>query len=161
MHNLVLLAHRNSNICSTTTFYNSRINGGRIELVVTQESKRDSLIDDKVSSNSRRHESALSITDKMDGAAFTIGELASVNFGMQLRNRKVYKFDVIQDVTDPSALTQTTGSVMQEKMFIDTTSYTQTGNVSLIVKQNAAVAGMKLFTIQRRKNSRSTNRCIP
>jgi hypothetical protein len=93
---LVFIAHNSESKEGVTSFNQANVAEGGIEIEVIHTAKKADLLNEKCLLIPKLHAGADKILEKMDNKSRVLGALASVNFGMQLRNRKIYTEDVIQ-----------------------------------------------------------------
>jgi adenine-specific DNA-methyltransferase len=106
VHNVVFVAHSNRQEAITTSFYKATMADAQLDLQIKSEVKQSELIDDMCLLMVRTGNTAEGIIQKMNLARETIGSAATVNFGMQLRDRSVFCDDVVETPISKSSLTK-------------------------------------------------------
>ena len=106
VHNLVLLAHKGKAIGATTIFFKAAIDAFTLQLQESARVKQGDLVDEMCLLVPRVGKGADAVVRKMSQVADTFGSAASVNFGMQLRDRSEYPQDVLESPSSKSSLTK-------------------------------------------------------
>ena len=106
VNNLVFVAHKAKPIGVATSFCKATINGFNLSVEEKSKAKQTDLIDDMCLLVPRVATAADSIICKMNQAGETFGSVASVNFGMQLRDRSEYPNDVVESPGSKSLLSK-------------------------------------------------------
>ena len=96
VHNLVFVAHKPKITNAKTSFFKALVTGLGLELEQKSRLKQDDLVDDMCLLVPRSGSGAEAALRKMAQASDTFGSVASVNFGMQLRDRTEYPQDVLE-----------------------------------------------------------------
>ena len=105
VHNLVFVAHNSKLSGAQTSFCKAAVSEFGLELEQKSRVKQADLVDDMCLLVPRSGAGAEAILRKMAQAGDTFGSAASINFGMQLRDRSEYPQDVIESPLK-SALTK-------------------------------------------------------
>jgi len=106
VHNLVFMAHRTTIKDQITSFCKAAISGFNLKVEEKARANQIELVDDMCLLVLRTSNDATGIIRKMNQAGETFGSVASINFGMQLRDRSVYPEDVVETSGKKSALTK-------------------------------------------------------
>jgi hypothetical protein len=106
VHNLVFVAEKGIAENAVTRFCKAVLNESNFEIDEVFQSKQNELVDDLCLLVPRVSNAADSIILKMNQAAESFGSLASVNFGMQLRDRSEFTDDVVESPLNKSKLSK-------------------------------------------------------
>jgi len=106
VHNLVFVAHKTKLTDAHTIFCKAAISNIGLNVEEKSNLKQEELIDDMCLLVLRTNNLSESIIHKMNEAGETFGSVASVNFGMQLRDRREYSQDVVESPASKSSLTK-------------------------------------------------------
>jgi hypothetical protein len=106
VHNLVFLAHNNCASSASTSFIKAAIESFTMILDVKSRVKQGDLVDEMCLLVPRSGTGGDSVVRKLAQAAETFGSVASINFGMQLRDRSEYPQDVVESPANKSSLTK-------------------------------------------------------
>jgi hypothetical protein len=106
VHNLVFVARKTKLGDTYTIFYKAVISDSTLALEEKSKVKQKSLIDDMCLLVLRGDDATESILHKMIRAEETLGSVATVNFGMQLRDRSKYPQDVVESPVNKESLTK-------------------------------------------------------
>ena len=106
VHNLVFIAHRDNASSASTTFFKAAIDGFTLQLEEKSRVKQGDLVDEMCLLVPRTGRGADSVIRRMAQAGDTFGSAASINFGMQLRDRREYPQDVVESPASKSSLTK-------------------------------------------------------
>lgn len=97
---------KNKDINTNVRYSSCNIIHGRLSLITLSECKRDKYLEtNNFIIQPIGNQQVQDILDKMDSQSIPLKQLASVNFGMQLRNRKIFETDVLENPR-PDQLTQ-------------------------------------------------------
>jgi len=106
VHNLVFIAHRDNASSASTSFFKAAIDAFTLQLEEKSRVKQGDLVDEMCLLVPRSGTGADSLLRKMSQAGDTFGSAASINFGMQLRDRSEYPQDVVVSPATKSSLTK-------------------------------------------------------
>ncbi len=106
VNNVVFVAQRFQTPRSKVQFCRGRLVGQELTVVSQAEILQAELVTDKCLLVPAANTEAACLVKKLESCARCLRELASVNFGMQLRDRKQFPTDVIEDPPTKSALTR-------------------------------------------------------
>lgn len=106
VHNLVFFSCKSEPISTHTAFCKAAMSGLQLNVEENSKVKQADLVDDWCLLVPRVASTATPILLKMSQAGETFGSVASVNFGMQLRDRTEYQQDVVESPSSKPLLTK-------------------------------------------------------
>lgn len=106
VHNLVFIAHHSGHGASTTSFSQGKIVGELIEIECIYTAKHSYLTNEKCLLIPRLNMGSDTVIERMNKTGQNLGAVASVNFGMQLRDRSVHCDDVIENPENTASLSK-------------------------------------------------------
>lgn len=106
VHNLVFIAHHKETKLNSTIFLQAQISEGRIELDEVYSAEHSKLINKTCLLVPQESRESARVISRMNEGTKELGAIATVNFGMQLRNRKLYTDDVVENPPNVEALSK-------------------------------------------------------
>jgi hypothetical protein len=106
VHNVVFVAHKIQPNANATSFYKATVADAELALQKKSDAVQSDLVDDMCLLVVRTGNIAEAVIQKMNLAGETLGSVATVNFGMQLRDRSEFREDVVESPKNKSLLTK-------------------------------------------------------
>ena len=106
VHNLVFVAHSDNASSASTSFFKAAIDAFTMQLEEKSRVKQRDLVDEMCLLVPRTGAGSDSVVRKMSQSEETFGSVATVNFGMQLRDRSAHPQDVVVSPSSKSSLTK-------------------------------------------------------
>ncbi|MFA7369429.1 MAG: TaqI-like C-terminal specificity domain-containing protein, partial [Kiritimatiellales bacterium] len=106
VHNVVFIAQKMDSKNVYTRFCKAEVSDSGLSIESKSKVKQAELVDDMCLLVLHTGNAADSIIRKMNQAGETFGSVASINFGMQLRDRKEFPQDVVESPLSKSSLTK-------------------------------------------------------
>jgi len=106
VHNLVFVAHNYMHRDAVTSFYKAAIEDVHLMVESKSSQLQSDLVDDMCLLVLHSASAAHGVIAKMNNAGTTFGAAATINFGMQLRDRSEYPNDVVESPKSKSILSK-------------------------------------------------------